>query len=97
MEKILLIVSNTTGFSVKDIIGNSREAKLVATRAYITRKAAERGYKDSAIGYWLNKERTSIIHYRKHYKPTYYYELLEIWNDQTLRALLASTPASPEA
>lgn len=87
MKEIIEVVSLTTGFSLEEITGACQKENLVAARAYIARQANKRGFSDRKIAYALNRDRTAIVHYRKHYKPTFYYELIEQWTNRIMDAL----------
>lgn len=87
MEEIINVVSLTTGLSVDEILSDSQLESVVAARAYIAREGNKRGFSDRKIAYAINRDRTSVVYYRKHYKPTFYYELIEQWTDRLIAAL----------
>lgn len=67
-------------YSLIRILYGNREANLVYTRVYISKKLSEWGYNSVEIGKILNKDGSTIRHYLNEYVPPR--ELEQQWQGQ---------------
>ena len=62
MAEIVDEVSGTTGISIIDIIGNSRERHIVRARQLVMFIARREGMTLTSIGSYLRRDHTTVIH-----------------------------------
>jgi len=74
-------VNSITGFSASDLQGKKKNTQLVAARALFSLVCRKGAISEMEICNFLNKDRTTLVHYRTDYKPTrnyrQYYDIYE--------------------
>jgi hypothetical protein len=75
--EILGKVSSMSGVPVEDLKGESRSPSIVAARVLFTELCGQEYITDAVTAEAINKERTTVVHYRNRYKPSEFYNILK--------------------
>jgi len=74
---ILNTVSAMSGVPIEDLKGEARNPSIVAARVLFTELCRQEYITDVVTAEAINKERTTVVHYRNRYKPSEFYNILK--------------------
>lgn len=60
-RELAAAIARTQGFTLADVLGDGRKARLVATRQLIMVLLVERGNSKACVGRWLRRDHTTVI------------------------------------